>query len=237
MGGNVSWLNRPLQTWLQEAKIRPYPVPPRLNCQSCSRSELSKSDQEKTRWQKWKCCTFQPFVANYLVGSWLESKPLEKTDQTVMSPVGLCPSYAYRAKFFTKEDVERGEDLICSFYDREHNICSNWKNRPSECATYFCEDSAFFKARSQDLFDWEMAVAQMALLEHGFTSREIDEMLVSMDDGDDKKSMARWGLYEGEELKFYSSCWTWAKSLTGAEILSWLPAEAKARFDSWVRFE
>lgn len=166
----------------------------------------------------------------------LETKPVTKSAQAVMSPIGLCPSHDYRAKFFAKEDVERGEDLICSFYDREHNTCGNWKNRPSECATFFCEDSTFFRSRSQDLFDWEIAVAQMSLVEHGFTAREIEEILISMDDGEDEKSMARWGIYQGEELQFYSSCWNWAKTRTGAEILSWLPHEAQGRFDSWVRF-
>lgn len=167
----------------------------------------------------------------------LETRELPKSSQSVLSPIGLCPSHNYRARFFEKEDVERGEDLICSFYDRERKACTNWKNRPSECATYFCSDSSFFRQRSQDLFDWEIAVAQMALVEHGFTSREIEEILASMDDGRDEQSMSRWGIYKGEEMAFYSSCWNWAKTRTGAEILSWLPQEAKGRFDSWVRFE
>jgi hypothetical protein len=203
---------------------------------ACTRSKRALDQDEESRWQKWKCCTFQPFVANYLIGAMLETKPIPPTDQAVLSPIGLCPSAEYRSRFFAKADEKRGEELICSFFDRERHVCTQWQNRPSECATYFCQESAFFHARSQDLFDWEMAVAQMALVEHGFEPKEIEDIVLSMDSGDEKNGQRNWRDRLGNEMEFYRSCWQWARERTGSEILSWLPKEAQARFDSWVRF-
>jgi len=238
MGGDVSWLNRPLQLWFREATLRPYPIPPKLDCKSCTRSKSAQSPEEKRRWQNWKCCTFQPFVPNYLLGSMLETKPLPKNDrnQFALSALGLCPTAEYRGRFFAKADEQRGEDLICAFYDREHNTCGNWKNRPSECANYFCESTSFFRSRSQDLFDWEMAVAQMALVEHGFNAEEIENLMGWMDWNDEETLHQSWAHYRGKEVEFFESCWRWAQTLKARDIRSWLPEEAQARFDSWVRF-
>lgn len=238
MGGDLSWLNRPLQMWFEAAQMRPFPLLPKLDCKSCTRAQSALSTQEKERWENWKCCTFQPFVPNYLLGSMLETKSLPKnhSNQFALSPLGLCPTAEYRTRFFTKEDSERGEDLICAFYDKERGICGNWKNRPSECSTYFCQDSSFYRARSRDLFDWEMAVAQMALIEHGFSDQETGAMMSWMDWNDEGRLKLLWAHYLGKEIEFYQSCWKWAQTLQARDVLSWLPEEAQARFDSWVRF-
>src|SRR4051812_27801212 len=101
---DLSWLNRPLQTWFKDARVKPFPLAPSLNCSDCSRANHAVSAVEAERWRKWKCCTFQPFVPNYLIGSMLESKPLAKTSNGVLSPLGLCPTSDYRTRFFSKED-------------------------------------------------------------------------------------------------------------------------------------
>jgi Fe-S-cluster containining protein len=234
MGRDLSWLNRPLQMWFQEAELRSFPPSPKLDCQSCSRAERAIPKQEKERWQKWKCCTFQPFAPNYLLGSMLESRSLPKNSHAEFTPLGLCPTPDYRTNFLTKRDEERGEEQICSFYDRQNRVCTQWRNRPSECSTYFCVENQFYRDRSQDLFDWEIAVAQMAMVEHGFTPREVELAIKGMDSSVNLKP--DWGNYSGRSEEFYRACWQWAKNRKPQEVLSWLPIEAKARFDSWVRF-
>lgn len=166
----------------------------------------------------------------------LETRALPETRNAAISPFGLCPTSDYRERFFATPDDERGEDLACAMFDRENGRCSVWKNRPSECSSFFCQDSAFYRNRSQDLFEWEIAVAQMALVQHGFSHREI-EALIGWMDWDDKTNLAiRWKHFGLCKEDFFRSCWTWAKERTGAEIHSWLSPQVKTRFDSWLRF-
>jgi Fe-S-cluster containining protein len=236
MGGNITWLNQPLQMWIKESQLRPYPLPPRLNCRDCTRSESATSEKETLRWKQYKCCTFQPFVPNFLLGSMLESSAMPIAKQAVISPLGLCPTPEYREKFFATEDHERGEELKCAFYNKEAKACSVWKSRPSECSVFFCQDSAFYRARSSDLFEWEIAVAQMACLEFGYTNKEVDTLMAWMDSDDAESLESRWKHFAGREAEFFAKTWTWTQTLKGPEIYSWLSTDVQARFDSWVRF-
>jgi Fe-S-cluster containining protein len=236
LGGDFSWLNEPLQTWFAEARLKPYPLAPALDCKKCSRAAKSETADEKARWEKWKCCTFQPFVPNFLLGAVLQTKLIPSAPNAVISPLGLCPTSEYRIKYFAAEDKDRGEEYLCTFFDKQKGQCGIWKNRPSECATFFCEESAFYSNRSSDLFEWEIAVAQMCLAEHGFSDKEIDQLMGWMDWSDEESLKIRWKHLGDRKNKFFVSCWNWAKERTGSEIRSWLSEDVQERFDTWLKF-
>lgn len=80
-----------------------------------------------------------------------------------------------------------------------------------------------------------MAVAHMALLEHGYLNREIEELKSWLEWEFEPSVHARWKHYANRENELYRSCFEWTKKVTAEDVLSWLPKEAKASFDTWLR--
>jgi Fe-S-cluster containining protein len=230
---DLSWLNSPLQMWVQNAVLWPVPPAPSLDCHGCTRANRAKG-VIADRWRKRKCCTFQPFTPNFLLGAILETQKLPHFSQAVNSPLGLFPTSEYRRRYSSTHEDQRGENLLCAFFDKSNASCRVWQNRPSECAVYFCQETRFFKDRSADLFDLENAIAQMALIHHGWTAKEVERLLGWMDWSDADQVGFCWKHYKDREQDFYHSCWHWAKALTLNEIYSWLEPSVQARFDTWI---
>jgi Fe-S-cluster containining protein len=208
-------MNVPWQTWLEKADVRPAHTP-KLDCLNCSKPV--------------KCCAFQPFVPNFLLGAILEKRRLPQSDQTVFTPLGLVPSLEYQKRFLGTK--EHDASFSCAFLDGNRN-CTVWEFRPSECAGYFCEES-IFNERSHDLFEWENVVAQMVLVEQGFDIQQINLMMDWLEH-DLTPSLETFWLGRDRD-QFYLECWNWAKEQAGKDILSWLNPQVRSRFDSWVSF-
>lgn len=170
-----------------------------------------------------KCCAFQPFVPNFLLGAWLEkSESLLEIANVRFHPVGAvaCPDYRARHEKVTAAGGDPGVDLLCGFFDRERRTCSIWNFRPGECSTYFCDDLRVSEDRQairDKSFALEMAVAQMALVELGFSAREIAEQ-VDLVNG---ASSAQ--IYPGPELlMMYKKAWKWSQGLSREMVKSWM---------------
>ncbi len=139
-----------------------------------------------------KCCTYYPFVANYLVGGALASDPnadhpfrILLRDRQWVLPIGVVapPSYQKRHREKKAEEFGRNADLVCPFYVSSKGHCGIWQWRDSECTTYFCESSygkmgeVFWREVAEFLFQTEMLLSQDCMLEKGFSSQEIDGVL------------------------------------------------------------
>lgn len=165
-----------------------------------------------------KCCAFQPFVPNFLVGGWLGfSADLPSIENIYFHPIGALPTPEYRMSF---EAVKTpGEDLLCGFFDRKSRRCGLWEFRPSECGWYFCDDARLGNSRQnlrQRLFDTELAVAQMALAELGLSASEIGVQVDMVNGGTPKQ------LYPGPELlMMYKKAWNWSQTLSRETVESW----------------
>ncbi len=139
-----------------------------------------------------KCCTFFPFVPNFLLGAILKSElparaRIEKeiasvvTGESIYSPLGLLPSVTYQKRFHGKQPDGYGNDetLLCPHYVKATGGCGIWSERPSPCRSFYCESSfgiagSEFWAKFEKLISLlELNLAQEALLQMGLDEDEI----------------------------------------------------------------
>jgi len=198
---STSFLNTTLARWIQPPALRT----PQLDCASCARPA--------------KCCAFQPFVPNFLLGAWLAAAAeLPEIPHVRFHPAGAVATLEYRAAHASVS--EPGVDLLCGFFDREKRTCRLWAYRPGECSNYFCDDLRLSEARQnlrQRTFDVEMAVTQMALVELGFSGRQIGEQI------DIVNGVGEGSIYPGHELlMMYKRAWIWSQNLNPQTVQSWL---------------
>jgi hypothetical protein len=137
-----------------------------------------------------KCCTFYPFVPNYLVGGALKRggegarriKHLIQKREWAL-PIGIVAPPSYQIKFTEKRPDEfgRNHDFLCPFFDQ--GKCAIWKFRNSECSTYFCahDDGEMGRTKwiaiGDKLHQAEMTLTQECLIEKGYDWEEIEELL------------------------------------------------------------
>lgn len=184
-----STLNSILARWLN-----PEPERADVDCTACAKA--------------FKCCDFQPFVANFLCGAVLaDGGTLPFSEKVQGLALGLCASAGFRARHGTE---------FCSF--NLGGACSIWSRRPGECSVYLCTPAPAARTRrSEDAFRVETAVAQMALVELGFTPREIAAEIDFLNEPGEPLARSRARL-----LEVYRAAWEWASRLEAADVKAFL---------------
>ncbi|MFZ4404821.1 MAG: hypothetical protein ACOYOK_12025 [Pseudobdellovibrionaceae bacterium] len=183
-----------------------------------------------------KCCTFQPFIPNYVVGALLQDPSITDTAKQVFRdkiqrreyalPVGMVAPVRYQLEFMSrkKTDFGQSESLLCSYYDTGSNNCSIWAYRGVVCTTFFCKSSygsagqQLWKSISNYLSYLEMGLMEEALVQLDFSPRQVIELLdfLNRSDGtikeqtswvlERKKSERLWNFYFDEQEDFYKKC-------------------------------
>lgn len=175
-------------------------------CSNCVMTQQHKAEYKSSRPKEWdksiskfkhqfspftKCCTYYPFIPNYLVGAILKENPkhpdiLELIRECkYILPIGICAPPGYQKKFNLKlaTDFGTNTDLLCPFYKVQSGGCSVWKNRGHECSTFFCissygEAGELFWSEVRDyLHHVEMVFSQQSMIEKGFAPKEINNNL------------------------------------------------------------
>ncbi len=167
-----------------------------------------------------KCCAFQPFVPNFLLGAWLrDAVEVPVIANVYFTPAGAIALPSYRARH--AEVADPGTDLLCGFFNRETRACGLWSFRPGECSTFYCDDLQTGEPRQalrQKTFDVELAVTQMALVELGFSPREIGEQIDLVNGAESNK------IYPGPDLLImYKKAWNWCQTLKPQTVMAWIP--------------
>lgn len=143
-----------------------------------------------------KCCTFHPFLPNYLVGQILEdqkSAPSFVTEvlqhkiskQEYVLPLGAVAPVKYQVEFNKYREAQFGQDpdWLCPYYDKKKSMCGIWRNRGSVCTTFYCHSSQgdegkeFWRVALDYLSYVEMALAEEALVHLDFSPRQISDQL------------------------------------------------------------
>lgn len=160
-----------------------------------------------------KCCDFQPFVANFLLGAWLElGHALPAPKEHFYSPLGLIPGESFRLRHARTEKSKRGEDLHCLFYQRES--CAIWSLRPGECSLYFCDSEDPFRSQlSKKSFAFETRFAQMALEAQGFGLEAVHLMI---DELNLERSSTSYPLED--VMGVYRRAWDWARQVKRDQV-------------------
>ena len=182
-----------------------------LDCQGCS--------------LPYKCCGFQPFVANFLLGAILERQGAlpEAEGGFSWQALGLVPSARFRVQHAEMERTKVFDPgLVCGFFDRAKRACSIWEFRPGECSSYLCSPPSETRQKlSESAFSLEIAVSQMALVQLGFDGTQIRAEI-------DNLNHPERGILEspGKDIfEIYRQAWHWARHLEAEEVQSWMIGE------------
>lgn len=140
--------------WMESLLEGAVPPEPRATCDDCAMcaSEGPAADSRMEYFSpNVKCCTYEPDLANYLVGRALEDPDLapagaaglgRRIDRAVgVTPLGLAPSAAYQVLYdHAPAAFGRAGALLCPHYVEEGGgRCGIWRHRNSVCATWFCK--------------------------------------------------------------------------------------------------
>ena len=213
MSNQIPVMNRVIGQWLNP----PQGLAPAVDCANCSRATFEPD--RAARWRDYKCCAFQPFIANFYCGAMLEAgvSPLPAAAQAVAQPIGVLATREFRNLCDATPDRNRTEAHLCAYYKRESRQCGIWQFRPGECSLYYCTNDDNKAARerwSERAFAFETNVAQMALVYAGFSPGRIAEQVTFLNE-------PPLGLASvSDVLEVYRACWDWVKSQSREDLLA-----------------
>ena len=158
--------------WMDALLEESVPPETRATCDDCAMCAPEGATEPETLYfsPRTKCCTYQPRLANYLVGRALEDEDFAFSagratlEQRIDAGVGVTPlGLGAPAKFgllyqHGSAGFGRAESLRCPHYIEEAGgRCGIWRNRNAVCATWFCKHERgavglAFWTRVRDLF-------------------------------------------------------------------------------------
>ncbi|MAL03872.1 MAG: hypothetical protein CL625_06325 [Arenimonas sp.] len=194
-----------------------------------------------------KCCTFQPALANYLVGGILSDPDpaMDEGRSRIRSalasgvgclPTGIVPSamYAHMYQHRAHDVFGRAVSMRCSYFREGEFNCTIWKHRNATCSTWFCkhvkgkEGQQFWLAAKNYVAYLEWLLPRHFALEAGLDPPVQDEgasapVELGADDidgrWDENAHAAAWGAWKGREEAFYIACYEKAQALGHEEVL------------------
>jgi hypothetical protein len=214
----------------------------KATCDSCAMTREKRGARARVTYQgHLKCCTYEPFLPNFLVGAVLSHADrfpvgvaamrakIEKREFAL--PIGLVPRLSLQVEFNNRRSGEFGqrEDWLCPYYQKDSNNCGIWKYRGSVCTAFFCQSDfgakglRFWSRFSNYLGYVEMALAEEALVELDFSPRQISSQLEYLNRKDASASERLdslsakdwrqiWNGYDSGVEEFYKKCYEKVKS-------------------------
>lgn len=204
-------------------------VETKAQCGQCNKAQPRTAENGSYK-EHLKCCTFEPFLPNYLVGAILKSSLfgkkalVEKIKQKKCSlPIGVRVPWVFQKELHENPtDFGNREDWLCSYYDRTLNQCGIWKYRGSVCTSFYCQSSyqekgiEFWRLFAEYMNLVEMGLAQEVLVHMDFSSRQIDQMLGALRWSSSCLLEKEWDISQTREIwqdrfeqqeEFYEQCY------------------------------
>lgn len=168
------------------------PEETKATCDTCAMSKPRHRGKIHYR-EDLKCCTFHPFLPNYMVGALLKEdegagqkvlrSKIEKREYAL--PIGMTAPVNFQVPFNHRTEMEFGnrEDWLCPYYDKEKQNCGVWRHRGVVCTTFFCKSSfgkvglQFWEKLNSYLWYVELALLEEALVMLDFSPRQIIDLL------------------------------------------------------------
>ncbi|MBL7545910.1 MAG: hypothetical protein JNL11_18980 [Bdellovibrionaceae bacterium] len=189
-----------------------------------------------------KCCTFWPFIPNYIVGEILLSteQKYKSVQELIRShvkshqwnlPMGLVAPSRYQFEFKEKKSKIFGQEskFLCPYYSKVNNNCSLWLYRGSVCTSFFCESSFGqsgheFWQRFENYYSYlEMGISQEVLVYKDFSPRDVNEQLEYLM-MEKKINFTKhryekiWKHFLGREIDFYIQAAEFARQMPKSQI-------------------
>lgn len=163
---------------------------------SFTETKATCDDCAEEKYQKdLKCCTFHPFMPNYLVGALFEDVRTPETVKKILRdkinkrhcalPIGILAPIPYQVAFNKRKPKDFGNrrDWLCPYYNLEQNNCSIWRYRSSVCSTFICHSSygkkglKFWDQLNNYLSYVEMGLLEEVLAYKDFSPRQMNDCL------------------------------------------------------------
>ena len=168
------------------------PEEKKATCDTCAMAKPRHRGKVHYR-EDLKCCTFHPFLPNYLVGALLlePANPGTAVLQDKIArreyalPIGMVAPIRYQLEFGERKENDFGqrEEWLCPYYNSENQNCNVWRNRGVVCTTFHCKSSygpaglRFWDQFSDYLSYVEMALLEESLVMLDFSPRQIIDLL------------------------------------------------------------
>lgn len=224
------------QDLLSSTILKFNPVEIKATCHQCNEKKYKPS---------LKCCTYHPFLPNYIVGKILFDdsmgagivrKKIQKRQFCL--PIGVVPSVRYQVEFHKNKDKNfgRNADWLCPFYSKDDQNCHIWKDRGSVCTSFYCQSSygkkgiQFWKTLENYLSFSEMICMEEALINADFSPRQVSDLLgyINRSSGtksellrnsiDQKKWKQLWNGYDQDIEAFYIKCFRTVEKMPRSEF-------------------
>jgi hypothetical protein len=237
--------------WLDELVRTPIPEETEATCDHCVMcrpEETARTVGVGFFDSANKCCTYQPQLANFLVGAMLEDdsaafaagrasieKRLDGRDG--VTPLGLARPWAYdllyREATRSSEAFGRTPQLRCPHYAADSGGCTIWAYREAVCSTWFCRHVRgavgrdFWSAVKTTLRTLEDALARHCVLTVGVGAEALARLFPSEASAepegatprfDEAGYAATWGDWAERERGFYRACAAVARALPWEEL-------------------
>lgn len=169
------------------------PEEKKATCDNCAMSPPRHRGKVQYR-ADLKCCTFHPFMPNYLVGALFTEQSSTEAHRIFRDkiarreyslPIGMVAPVRYQVEFNQRQEGDFGqrEDWLCPYYNRENQNCNVWRNRSVVCSTFFCKSSygkvglKFWEKLGSYLWYVELALLEEALVMLDFSPRQVMSLL------------------------------------------------------------
>jgi len=172
-------------------------IHPEEKLATCDRCLLSQNPKKaKFYAPHLKCCTYHPFLPNYIVGAILseDQQELKGAQQVLRSkmdrceyalPLGMVAPLPLQVEYNNYRDLGFGlhEDWLCPYFDREHHRCGIWRWRGAVCTGFYCASSygssglEFWKSLENYISFIEMSLMEEALNQMNFSPRRVVDMI------------------------------------------------------------
>lgn len=200
------------QNILSERVLNWFPQETKATCDQCIMSKNSRSPTYYA--PELKCCTFYPYLPNFLVGAILSdpSKIYDGARDVLRQkisrrhyslPCGMVAPIRYQIEFKEnkKEKFGKEQSWLCPYYNKSNQNCGVWRYRGVVCTTFYCRSSfgRMGKNRWALMSDYlsyvEMALMEEALVMLDFSPRQVVELLgyLNRDQGT-KMELCSWAL-------------------------------------------
>jgi Fe-S-cluster containining protein len=170
-----------------------HPEETKATCDACAMAKPKYKGKTPYR-ADLKCCTFHPFLPNYMVGALLLEESSTEAHRIFRDkiarreyalPLGMVAPVSYQVEFNHREEGDFGqrEDWLCPYYNKDNGNCNVWRNRGVVCTTFFCKSSygktglSFWEKFGSYLWYVELALLEEALVMLDFSPRQVMTLL------------------------------------------------------------
>jgi Fe-S-cluster containining protein len=207
----------------------------RATCANCAMCDPHGGDGDGATYFRpdAKCCTYQPFLPNYLAGAVLRdddpalAEGARRVRARIAQRIGVTPRWLHPGRKYSllfeaarASSFGRSTTLRCSFFEPQGGLCTIWKHRDAACSTFFCKhrgggDGKIFWVALESWLAYverQLAAYAVTTLAPELEEPDMTRGLITREDLEDRPPSESdyatyWGAWLGREAELYVRCY------------------------------